>query len=52
MPPRPSRLRPVWLTAGFFLTGLGFLGLVLPGFPGTVFFILAAAAFAKGDPKW
>lgn len=52
MPPRPSRLRPVWLTVGFFLTGLGFLGLVLPGFPGTVFFILAAAAFAKGDPKW
>ena len=51
-PPRPPRLRPVWLALGFLLTGLGFLGLALPAFPGTVFFILAAAAFAKGDPKW
>lgn len=50
--PRPSRLRPLWLALGFLLTGLGFAGLVLPAFPGTVFFILAAAAFAKGDPKW
>lgn len=48
----PSRLRLLWLALGFLLTGLGFAGLVLPAFPGTVFFILAAAAFAKGDPKW
>ena len=52
MSPKPSRLRPLWLMVGFLLTGIGFLGLVLPGLPGTVFFILAAAAFAKGDPKW
>ncbi|GAA5502346.1 hypothetical protein Dxin01_02090 [Deinococcus xinjiangensis] len=50
--PKPTRLRPLWLALGFVLTGLGFLGLILPGFPGTVWFILAAAAFAKGDPKW
>ncbi len=49
---KPTRLRPLWLGLGFVLCGLGFLGLVLPGFPGTVWFVLAAAAFAKGDPKW
>ena len=54
-PPRraqPHRTNPLWVAAGFLLTGLGFAGLVLPGFPGTVFFVLAAAAFAKGDPRW
>ncbi|UQN07101.1 YbaN family protein [Deinococcus sp. QL22] len=49
-PPRP--IRPLWVVLGFVLTGLGFMGLILPGFPGTVWFILAAAAFARGDPRW
>lgn len=51
-PPPPPRVRPLWVAAGFFLTGLGFLGLALPAMPGTVFFILAAAAFSRGDPRW
>ena len=37
---------------GFALTGLGFLGLLLPGLPGTVWFVLAAACFARGDERW
>ncbi|GGI81400.1 hypothetical protein GCM10010914_14530 [Deinococcus wulumuqiensis] len=49
---QPHRTNPLWVAVGFVLTGLGFLGLILPGLPGTVFFVLAAAAFAKGDPRW
>lgn len=42
----------MWIAAGFLLTGLGVLGLLLPGLPGTVWFVLAAAAFSRGDPRW
>ncbi|GGR51740.1 hypothetical protein GCM10008959_11290 [Deinococcus seoulensis] len=48
----PSRFRVLWVALGFVLCGLGVLGLILPGFPGTVWFILAAAAFSRGDPRW
>ena len=51
-PRPPTRLRPLWLALGFALCGLGFVGLWLPGFPGTVWFVLAAAAFSRGDPRW
>ena len=51
-PRPPTRLRPLWLALGFVLCGLGFVGLWLPGFPGTVWFVLAAAAFSRGDPRW
>lgn len=51
-PDAPPRRRPLWVAAGFLLTGLGVLGLLLPGFPGTVWFVLAAAAFSRGDPRW
>ena len=50
--PKATALRPLWLGLGFVLLVPGFLGLIVPGLPGTVFFILAAAAFARGDPKW
>ncbi len=49
-PPRP--IRPLWVVLGFVLTGIGVVGLILPGLPGTVWFVLAAAAFARGDPRW
>ncbi|ABF44690.1 YbaN family protein [Deinococcus geothermalis] len=53
LPEASSRvLRPLWVVLGFVLTVLGFLGLLLPGFPGTVWFVLAAGAFARGNPKW
>ncbi|WP_264775717.1 YbaN family protein [Deinococcus aetherius] len=51
-PPASRLARPLWVALGFVLTGLGVLGLILPGFPGTVWFVLAAACFARGNPKW
>ncbi|WP_291429804.1 YbaN family protein [Deinococcus sp.] len=48
----PSRFRSLWVALGFVLCAFGLLGLILPGFPGTVWFILAAAAFSRGDPRW
>ncbi|PTA68352.1 YbaN family protein [Deinococcus arcticus] len=52
LPPAPPRRRPLWVALGFVLTGLGVLGLLLPGLPGTVWFVLAAACFSRGDPRW
>jgi uncharacterized protein len=36
---------------GLFCVGLGFLGAILPVLPSTVFFIAAAACFARSSPK-
>lgn len=51
-PPLPAPLRALLTALGFVLVGLGFVGLVLPGFPGTVWFVLAAACFARSSPKF
>lgn len=51
-PGRVPRARVLWVALGLVLSSLGLIGLLLPGFPGTVWFVLAAAAFAKGDPRW
>lgn len=59
-PPVPDMRRPpaasgaarfCWLAAGWALTGLGVVGLILPVMPGTVFLILAAGCFARGSPR-
>lgn len=51
-PTSSRRVRPLWVALGWALTGLGFVGLWLPGLPGTLWFVLAAAAFARGDERW
>ena len=48
-----SRLaRWLWISAGFVLVGIGGLGMVLPVLPTTVFFIGAAACFARSSPRF
>jgi uncharacterized membrane protein YbaN (DUF454 family) len=37
--------------AGLTGCSLGFLGLLLPGMPATVFFLIAAACFSKSSPR-
>ena len=54
---RPSRvrrgpLRWLWLGGGLFSVALGTLGVVVPGLPTTVFFIVAAACFARSNPRF
>ncbi|NOU51233.1 DUF454 domain-containing protein [Pseudoalteromonas sp. JBTF-M23] len=44
--------RCFWLhVAGITFVGLGFVGIVLPVMPTTVFFILALACFTRSNPK-
>jgi uncharacterized membrane protein YbaN (DUF454 family) len=45
----PSRI--VWAGAGLVSVGLGGLGIIVPGLPTTVFFIVAAWCFSKSSPR-
>jgi|GEM_PF-822579 len=50
--PRPHPIaRSLWIAAGLIACGLGFLGILLPGMPATVFFIAAAACFTRGSDR-
>lgn len=44
-------MRLVWMVVGLVLVGIGGLGVVLPGLPSTIFFIGAAACFARSNPR-
>lgn len=48
------RRRPVawlWFAAGLLAVAVGGVGIVVPGLPTTVFFIVAAACFARCSPR-
>jgi uncharacterized membrane protein YbaN (DUF454 family) len=44
-------VRAVWATAGLASVALGGVGLVVPGLPTTVFFIIAAWCFSRSSPR-
>lgn len=51
-PEGPVWLRPLLFAIGCLSTGIGIVGLVLPGLPGTVFLIVAAACFTRSSPRF
>ena len=48
---RAAPVRAVWLLAGLVAVGLGGIGIVVPGLPTTVFFIIAASCFTRSSPR-
>ena len=45
-------VRACWFIAGWLAVGLGAVGIVVPGLPTTVFFIIAAASFGRSSPRF
>jgi len=44
-------MRFLWTAAGLLSVGIGGIGIVVPGLPTTVFFIIAAWFFSKSNPR-
>lgn len=44
-------IRWAWTGAGLVCVGVGSVGIVVPGLPTTVFFIVAAACFTRSSPR-
>ncbi|WP_332688557.1 YbaN family protein [Bosea sp. (in: a-proteobacteria)] len=44
--------RPLYFAAGWVLTALGVIGLILPLMPGTIFLIAAAWCFSRSSPRF
>jgi uncharacterized protein len=44
-------VRPLFMALGVLFLGLGYVGYVVPGMPGTVFFLLALWAFKRSSPR-
>jgi uncharacterized membrane protein YbaN (DUF454 family) len=51
--PSTSRLRRAWWFAlGWSAVAIGSIGIIVPGLPTTVFFIVAASCFARSSPRF
>lgn len=50
--PRRRWQRPLLFAAGWVLTALGVVGLILPLMPGTIFLIAAAWCFSHSSPRF
>jgi uncharacterized membrane protein YbaN (DUF454 family) len=42
----------MWFALGWVAVGIGSIGVVVPGLPTTVFFIVAASCFARSSPRF
>ncbi len=49
---RRGPTRWLWLVGGVVSVGLGSLGIIVPGLPTTVFFIVAAACFSRSNKRF
>lgn len=45
-------MRLPFLVLGFLFVGLGYIGVIVPGMPTTIFMILAVWAFKKSSPRF
>jgi uncharacterized membrane protein YbaN (DUF454 family) len=46
-----AAVRALWLSAGLVCSFVGLVGVILPGLPGVIFLIMAAACFARSSPR-
>lgn len=51
-PLRSGPARWVWFAGGWVAVGFGGVGVVVPGLPTTIFFIVAASCFARSSPRF
>jgi uncharacterized protein len=45
-------VRPLFLACGLACVGLGYIGILVPGMPSTVFFLIALWAFKRSSPRF
>jgi len=44
--------RALWFAGGWCAVAIGAVGIIVPGLPTTVFFIIAAACFGRSSPRF
>jgi uncharacterized membrane protein YbaN (DUF454 family) len=49
---RRTPVRWLWLVLGWLCVAMGSIGIVVPGLPTTVFFVVAASCFARASPRF
>lgn len=49
---RSPALRAAFIIAGLVAVGFGIVGYIVPGMPGTVFFVIATWLFAQSSPRF